>query len=317
MMMSSNKHNTDEHKKILAIETTGPIASVAYIKNSDTLSCCSTHLCLDNKGINELTSEKKLNHLSELVPMIGRLLSSSGLQLDDLDALAVSAGPGSFTGTRIGISTARAIAQVTGLPVIKVPSLQALGFDFCCNEPAPIICPVIDARLNQIYAGAYKFESDCSIKTLIPEGAYAAGNFLDRLRFKSMDERPVIFCGENPELLGNLLDGGSFGFSYELIPSLQKASSVLKWAVLNPDTIDYQNLEPIYLRKAEAQRKLDERLAAETRDKTDEQMAAETRGKADEQMTAKTCCKVNKYPVAENICVEKKEYTEEKPDEER
>ena len=98
---------------ILAIETTGPRCSAALI---------------DEKGIvKELVSEGELKHLQSLTPMISRLME--GTSFDEVSDIAVSAGPGSFTGIRIGVTTARALAQALSKPLISVSTLHAFGAD--------------------------------------------------------------------------------------------------------------------------------------------------------------------------------------------
>ena len=117
--------------KILGIETTGPYCSAAV---------------LDGDDITERVSEEKLNHLRSLTPMIDELMRAGGYKLTDMDAIAVSAGPGSFTGIRIGVSTGRALNQVCKVPLISVPTLFAFG---CSEYEANLkgtVCPLFNAR---------------------------------------------------------------------------------------------------------------------------------------------------------------------------
>jgi tRNA threonylcarbamoyl adenosine modification protein YeaZ len=290
---------------ILAIETTGKLATVALSSNGNDIS--------------EVKASGELNHLTELIPLIQRILGetmpvetaqgeTAGVSLtgfapqtfgechaalDALDAIAVSAGPGSFTGIRIGISTVRAIAQVTGLPVIKVPTLETFVYQF---DAGKIICPVFDARRSQMYAGAY-FGSE----TLVPGGAYAPEEFLAELKrvpvlnsnsagasaaeasteasaaeasaagtsaaadsAKLAEPAPeIIFCGDGLGAYAQIIEEQMAGACHSFRTKLQSATSVLRWAAERGVPADYRTLEPIYMRQAEAQRKLDERLAAE------------------------------------------------------
>ena len=120
---------------ILAIETTGAEASVAIINEQ-------------GQVIVE-TSTQKLNHLQHLMPMVEVLLEKSRLVIGDLSYIAVSEGPGSFTGIRIGVSSARALAQVLELQTISVPTLKSLAYNV--PEYKGIICPIFDARRSQVY----------------------------------------------------------------------------------------------------------------------------------------------------------------------
>ena len=100
---------------ILAIETTGPFGSVALVSEEE-------NKCV---VLGEMTSADEMNHLKDLLPQASRLLESAGVKKSELTHIAVSAGPGSFTGIRIGVSTARALAQALDIPCVSVPTLDA------------------------------------------------------------------------------------------------------------------------------------------------------------------------------------------------
>jgi tRNA threonylcarbamoyl adenosine modification protein YeaZ/ribosomal-protein-alanine acetyltransferase len=200
-MMKNNKIDN-----ILAIETTGPRASVA----------------LRPKGHGKLggsddvfvrAGADDLKHLTTLVPMVDELVSEVGISPAELGAIAVSAGPGSFTGIRIGVATARSLAQNLDLPLIKVPTLETFVY-LAGGEGRPprqaspdtppqegndaasviagsdpqstglsvtIVCPVFDARRSQMYAGAYYLDGNGEIVTLVPGGAYFAEEYFAML----------------------------------------------------------------------------------------------------------------------------------------
>ena len=149
---------------LLAVETTGPICSVA--------------LRAGDGRVLHRSSEEGLMHLTSLLPMIEGLLDEEGIIPNEIRQIAVSAGPGSFTGIRIGIATARALAQTLGVPVIKVPTLETFVYLAEGEGPAEndslynVACPVFDARREQIYAGAFMLEADGRIMTLVQGGAY-------------------------------------------------------------------------------------------------------------------------------------------------
>ena len=126
---------------ILAIETTGPHGSVALISDR-------------SKLVAHKESRESMSHLKDLMPMIRDMLEEVGAQPEDIHAIACDVGPGSFTGIRIGVSTARALAQIWGVPCIKVSSLSSAllkkrpeGMDFSDTT----VCVILNARRRQVY----------------------------------------------------------------------------------------------------------------------------------------------------------------------
>lgn len=244
---------------ILAIETTGPLASVAVIN--------------DKQEVREKSSDRKLSHLQNLVPMIGDLLEDCELQLDNLTHIAVSEGPGSFTGIRIGIATAKALAQVLGLPAIAVPTLRA----FAWNVPdfGGLYCPVFDARRSQVYAGAYYWQNGLCMQA-VKDGAYSIEEFLDLVEdFDKDHPKRVMVFGDGANFYLNAVEvrrinTGRISPNDDLsvIPAeneyrFQKASSVagLAFAMAKEGAEKkFSEIVPVYLRKAEAERKLEEKL---------------------------------------------------------
>lgn len=247
---------------ILAVETTGPLASVALKTKKDGR--------VFTEGLTE-----KLNHLKGLIPLMDELLKGANIEIGDVKTIAVSEGPGSFTGIRIGISTVRAIAQITGAKVISVPTLET----FVYNDPlyGGIVCPIFDARMEQMYSGAFALEGR-KIETLIPTGAYSSADYFSKMTKlldsgSNLQSRPLDFkfFGDGLEVFdsdivhwgGRIAKEHFTGFSYEYagVDRLQVATSVLKWAETFGTEINYDQLLPVYLRQAEAQRRLDEKNA--------------------------------------------------------
>lgn len=142
--------------KLLAIESSGMSAGCAYLE--------------DGRLISEYYVNSRLTHSVTLLPMISEMQKTAGFELKELDAVAVSAGPGSFTGLRIGAATAKGLALALDVPVVGVSSLKAMAF----NVPAPgmLLCPLMDARRGQVYAAVYSYEE--SGQTLVPEMPDAA-----------------------------------------------------------------------------------------------------------------------------------------------
>lgn len=248
--------------KILAIETTGPYASAALI---------------DETGeIREMHSDKMLSHLQCLVPMIGNLLESCQLTIDDLTHIAVSEGPGSFTGIRIGMATAKALAQVKNLPVIPVPTLMAFAF----NVPdfGGLYCPIFDARREQVYGGAYYFQ-DGRLRQAFPDGAYGIEEYFSKVEaFDPKGERQILLFGDGADRYGSAVEdwktksdrksskGDFCGLPPKDEDRYQKAASVARLAaelLREGKQRSFLETSPVYLRKPEAERKLEEKRARE------------------------------------------------------
>ena len=130
--------------KILSIESASLAASAALIEDDVLLAEC--------------TSNYKKTHSETLLPMIHEVMEMAGTKPEELSAIAVSSGPGSFTGLRIGAATAKGLAYALDIPVIPVPTLDAMAYG--CFGSSFLLMPFMDARRNQVYAGIYEFEGD-------------------------------------------------------------------------------------------------------------------------------------------------------------
>ena len=128
--------------KILGIESSGMVASVAIISDDVILA--------------EYTVNHKRTHSETLLPMIDEIVKSSEVKLDELDAIAIAAGPGSFTGLRIGAATAKGLALAIEKPIIPVKTCEGLAFNMWGVDC--LICPMMDARRDQVFAGIYTFD---------------------------------------------------------------------------------------------------------------------------------------------------------------
>lgn len=239
---------------ILAIETTGAEASVAIIN--------------ENEEVSMEASDQKLNHLQNLMPMVDILLSKRRMTIDDVDYIAVSEGPGSFTGIRIGVSSARALAQALDLKTISVPTLKS--FLYHDSNYKGIICPIFDARRSQVYGGAYQW-IDGNASEVVPGSAYDLDELLELLELEVKKEKlkkEITFFGDGiipyiekiREWQSSSLNDDIRVLFAEDDMKLQKASSVARLALKiyqEGKTKNLYDLKPVYMRKAEAERKLE------------------------------------------------------------
>lgn len=130
--------------KILALDSSGLVASVAMAE--------------DDNLIAEYTVQYKKTHSQTLLPMLQEICRMVELDLDTADAVAVAAGPGSFTGLRIGSATAKGLAFALNKPIVPVPTVDGLAYQMYGAKD--LVCPIMDARRNQVYTGIYEFVPD-------------------------------------------------------------------------------------------------------------------------------------------------------------
>lgn len=128
----------------MALDSSGLVASVA--------------LSEDDNLIAEYTVQYKKTHSQTLLPMLQEICRMVELDLDTVDAIAVAAGPGSFTGLRIGSATAKGLAFALKKPIIPVPTVDGLAYQM--YGTGELVCPIMDARRNQVYTGIYEFVPD-------------------------------------------------------------------------------------------------------------------------------------------------------------
>lgn len=238
--------------KILAIETTGPFCSVALT---------------DEKGhISVNKSDERLNHLKTLMPMAEELLDENHITMKDISAIGVSVGPGSFTGIRIGVTTARSLAQILGIRCIAVPTLNAFAKGLSDKEKTgenKAVCPVFDARRKQIYACCFIGNEEA-----VSSGAYDPDEFLDMVKC-AMKEKHIsesIFAGDGILPYEDIIkksmekDGLIADIRSETYQEAGAVAMVALEKYEKGEMVDYEKLKPEYMRKPEAQRRLEERL---------------------------------------------------------
>jgi len=227
--------------KILVLETTGNTASVAIVE--------------PNNIIAEFSMSCVKNHSLTLMPLISHALETAKLKIGDMSYVALSNGPGSFTGLRLAASTAKALAHGANLKIVPVPTLEALAYNAFMEKR--IIAPIMDARRGEVYASIYICE-DGAMKAIEPNLNEEFSVFLERV--KGLD-KPVTFLGDGCLAHGEAIKASGF----EVAPPnnlLQRASSVGMLAVervSNGISVGYNELELIYLRKPQAEREYEER----------------------------------------------------------
>ena len=204
----------------------------------------------DKKLIGEFIISNDRTHSQIIMPLVDDLLKKCTMQTDDIDVFAVSVGPGSFTGLRIGMATVKTLAQVCNKPIIGVSSLDSLYENGCLFDG--IICPIIDARHGEVYNALYE------------NGKKITGNrviSVDKL-ISELGNKKTLFLGDGVlSYTQKLSEYENFVIAPQNI-SMQKASSVCIAAYKRAQNNDFDNLyslAPIYLRKSQAERELEEK----------------------------------------------------------
>ena len=223
---------------ILSIETATRLGGVALMD--------------DDQG---LIAERKLNvkstHSERLMPELSGMLKLAGLNISDLDAVAVSIGPGTFTGLRIGLSVAKGLAMSGGLKLVPVPTLEALAH--CLPYMDKPVCTMLDARRGQVYAALYD-NSKGTPQVIMPPSAIEAATFASAIN----DTPEVIFIGQGAavyrdEIISNLDGNASFVPPYLSIPSPASVAALGLIILKEGSLPDPMGLGPLYIRKSEAE----------------------------------------------------------------
>ena len=230
--------------KILGIDTSSMATSVAVIE--------------DNKLICEYTINTKKTHSQKLMPMIENMLNISDINVNEIDMIAVCEGPGSFTGLRIGMATAKAMAHVNNLPIVGVNSVEVLAGNMnLCDKK---ICAILDAQRTQVYMGQYKYENNELIEIKGVE-VVEIGELIEELK-NSNDE--WILVGEAVyKYEDTVKDIDNIHVS---APShnISKASSLCVVAKnkydKNINIKDCYSINPMYIRKSQAEVEYDARM---------------------------------------------------------
>ena len=218
--------------KILVIDTSGPV--------------CGTAVMDGEKVLCEYTVQNRNTHSANLMPMIESALGSAGVSVDGLDAVAAVTGPGSFTGVRIGVATAKGIAHGAGIPCIPIDALEALSTSAGAFDG--IVCPIQDARAGQVYGAAF-----CNGKRLRENEPLKLEEFLSEVLL--LGSR-FLFLGDgvpvHQESIQRLLGEKAFFAPPHLGYLRPSAAGVL--ALRCERMTDYLGLQATYLRPPNAQK---------------------------------------------------------------
>lgn len=231
--------------RILALDSSGLVASVALVEEKEGRT----------EVIASYSTNYKKTHSQTLLPMIDEMMRRVETEIESVDAIGVSNGPGSFTGLRIGVATAKGLAFALGKPIIEVPTLEALAFQLPLQDK--LVCPIMDARRNQVYTGIYRTNGD-KVEVVLPQTALKMDVLKEKLK-KYKEE--VLFLGDGvPVYFQQLMQWKKEGYALDVVPahlSRQNASSVGVLALAywkQGRVVSGEACRPEYLRVSQAER---------------------------------------------------------------
>lgn len=244
---------------ILAIDTTGPLGTVALAEAGEASKAAKAvqeNAAGQRKEMPMRVTTTNMSHLKNLMAMIKELLDEESIEKNDIAAVAASAGPGSFTGIRIGVSTARALAQAWGVPCISVPTLEEFIFRGNDNgdQDSPV-CVILNARRGQVYAACFGKDG----KALIEPGPYMLADILDRIEEFGISP---VFYGDGIDSYADTDEFRERLGKYTMAPESVRYQTARMTAGLalgklsRGETLDYSGLLPDYMRESEAEQRL-------------------------------------------------------------
>lgn len=227
--------------KILAIDSSALIASVALVSEDELIA--------------EYTVNYKKTHSQTLLPMLDEIVKMANMDLKEIDGIAIAKGPGSFTGLRIGSATAKGLAMALKIPIIPIPTVDGLAYNLYWTKG--IICPLMDARRNQVYTGLYKWLAN-DFEVVMEQKPLAIEEICQKIN-KAGEE--VVFLGDGVKVFKEELESLiKVDFSFAPIHLLKQRAGAIgalgveyfkKGILVDPD-----EFAPTYLRESQAEREL-------------------------------------------------------------
>ncbi len=234
--------------KILGLDSSGLVASAAIVEDDILLA--------------EYTTNYKKTHSQTLLPMLDEIRNMIELDMASIDAIAIAAGPGSFTGLRIGAATAKGLGLALDKPLVEVPTLEGLAYNLCgCTQ---LVCPLMDARRNQVYTGIYEFQKEDEKYTLHIVESQCAVDITEIISKLNALGREVVFLGDGVPVFKKVIEE-QLTVPYAFAPAnnnRQRAASVAALGAVyftQGKTVSAALHQPEYLRKSQAEREQEEK----------------------------------------------------------
>lgn len=223
---------------LLAIENSGMCGSAALICPD----CC----------LGEYSLQSRKTHSKRLLPVIRRLMEDAGLSWQDLDGIAVSIGPGSFTGLRIGLSTAKGLAAAASLPLIGISSLKSLARQY--SHASFRICVMVDARKKEVYCALFQPGPGDRVERLTEDMVLSPEKVAEYIT------EPTLFIGDGVQVYREIIreklgDQAVIPCPHLSFPRAAAVGSLALSAWTEKDFLDISRATPVYIRASEAEEK--------------------------------------------------------------
>ena len=232
--------------RILALDSSGLVATVAIKEEEQTIA--------------EYTVNYKKTHSQTLLPMLDEIVRMTEFDLSTVDAIAISGGPGSFTGLRIGAATAKGLGLALNKPLIHIPTVDGMAYRmYGCQG---LICPMMDARRNQVYTGIYRWEQGV-FRVVEPQMAISVQELIEKL---NQYGEPVAFLGDGVPVYQAQLNEG-LKVTFDIAPPHMNRQSAAAVGALGIKYYQEGKIEtamehrPDYLRLSQAEREREEKHA--------------------------------------------------------
>ena len=211
---------------ILCIETSTKSCSVALSNNGKIVS-----------NIEEVSEQ--YSHSEQLTCFIEQILLNENIKVSDLNAIAISSGPGSYTGLRIGTSTAKGLCYACGIPLIAIPTLDAMVQGIKDHYPDMQLCPMIAARRMEVYCAVYSsFQANSVVAKVINKDSFK----------KELSQGSVLFFGDGANKCKSILSHPNAFFKLGIYPSASNMISLAEDKYQNKKFEDLAYFEPFYLK---------------------------------------------------------------------
>lgn len=218
---------------------------------------CSVAITEDQKIIASSFVNVKLTHSQTLLPMVENLLKAANMSLSEIEGFAISSGPGSFTGVRIGISAVKGMAAAKDIPCVGVSTLLCMAEAY--RDTDCIVCAVMDARCNQVYNALFEINGG-EITRICDDRALLCNELCEEVKTLSQEKAvPIIVVGDGTEVFYPYVKELSTVKKADIQRRFQSAVGVGLAALphfLSGNTLSAEKLLPVYLRLPQAEREL-------------------------------------------------------------